>query len=552
MRLHWTFLAVFTSLAASDHVTAPQWDLSWIAGIEYTPALVPGNSLWWWRWPELKTTVSNELKAANRHFGFNHLRMFLHNMVYDGLDGNDAGKTLFPAMSEFLDVAQSHGFKVSFTFFDDCWNHAGANLSVPCTPVKGRHNGCWMAAPQDVQRTSIDRFKPYVYNTVRHFASDSRIAFWEVYNEPNVTSTFSIALRSAAFEWIHQALIDGTGKQSVPILACWNDNNATQMVDMHSYTTNFSAWTKQVFQNPSKGALITEGGSRWYQGYDSDAGSPLNVLRWFHSLRSITPSAEAPFKFGMVTNWELMVGLSNTRWHWNTPDGTAEPVIPWDGYMFPDGTPVSYTEAAAVRNWTRGVDEFLAFDDFLPQSYLTVGDQYLCLKPGEAHSASLKEHAQKDQLVIETTVWLSNTTGGGLLLRGSKPSSQFFIGWRHTGEATPVLTLEHWEDKEETVLASYDMKKLDCGLAKNGWNMLRVVIDGHRLEVFANPMFTDAISEGIQPRFSWAGSADLFTGGGIALTAVGSGSGTDCTRFDFLGILDSSVLNNKPRKTVFI
>ncbi len=118
----------------------------------------------------------------------------------------------------------------------------------------------------------------------------------------------------------------------VPVLSCWDDNNATDVVDMHRYDTDFVGWTAQVFANPHKGALITEGGSRWFQGFtgdDGDAGSPITVWHWFQYLRSITPSPAAPFAFGLISNWELMVGDSNTRWHWDTPDGTPEPVIPW-------------------------------------------------------------------------------------------------------------------------------------------------------------------------------------------------------------------------------
>ena len=306
-------LLLLCALPLCAVTAAPEWDLSWVAGIEYTPSLAPGNSLWWWRWGEFAPQVDRELSLASQLFGFNFLRMFLHPMVFDGDTGRDNGTALFQAMDSFLAIATKYGMKSSFAFFDDCWNHAGASLTSPCTPIKGRHNGCWMAAPQDKDRTSVDRFRPYVYDTVRRFANDDRIALWEIFNEPNVQDTFSITLRSSAFGWALAALKDGTSGdgqgQRVPVLSCWDDNNSTQVSDMHRYDTFFPKWTQQVFQSPGKGALITEGGSRWFQGYDSDSGSPLTVLHWFHHLRSITPSAAAPFKFGMVTNWELMVVL---------------------------------------------------------------------------------------------------------------------------------------------------------------------------------------------------------------------------------------------------
>jgi hypothetical protein len=54
-----------------------------------------------------------------------------------------------------------------------------------------------------------------------------------------------------------------------------------------------------------------------------------------------------------------------------------------DGYMFPDGTPVSHVEAAVIRNFTRGNNEFLYFNNFLPPTHLFVNDRYLCLLPSD-------------------------------------------------------------------------------------------------------------------------------------------------------------------------
>ncbi len=143
-----------------------------------------------------------------------------------------------------------------------------------------------------------------------------------------------------------------------------------------------------------------------------------------------------------------MAGASNTQWHWNTKDGSPEPVIPWDGYMFPDGSPVSYTEAAAVRNWTLGRDDFLAFDDFLPASADFVEDSFLCLQPGSSYAPSLKQGVDGSMVLAETTVWLNASTGGGLVVRSQPAASSkaipgYFAGWHAGGtDALPQLVLE--------------------------------------------------------------------------------------------------------------
>eukprot|EP00756_Hemistasia_phaeocysticola_P057107 Hpha_TRINITY_DN33739_c0_g1::TRINITY_DN33739_c0_g1_i1::g.25155::m.25155 len=527
--------------AAVPLLTAAAWDLSWVVGGEYTPARAP-NSLWWWQWQEYTEDVQKELHFASKHLGLNHVRMFLHPMVYDGVSGDDQGKTLFEGMNTFIGIAEREGIRPSFVFFDDCWNRVGANLSDPCVPTQGKHNGCWFTSPQTVQRTTLDRFQSYVYETVHHFAQDTRVAFWEVYNEPQKDSNFSIALRDAAYGWVRQALKDGGQvPQRVPVLSCWDDNNDTQVVDMHRYDSDFGSWTKQIFQNPDKHALITEGGARWYQGYPEDSGSPVMVFHWANHLRSISPSAVAPFKFGMVTNWEVMVGNSNTRWHWNTKDGTPEPVIPWDGYIFPDGTPVSHTEAAVMRNFSRGVDDFLGFDNFLPDTHALEGDSFLCLPAGSHHDVTIKSGVDPvgSRVLVESTIWLSNSTGGGVLVRsGDNASSGYFAGWRSL--SPPTLTLEVWERGEARTVGSYDMTEAACGLTGAGWNMLRVVAEWGRLSVYANPTHADAIAGGISPRISWSDPNATFENGGVSLVGVGSGSG--CTRFDYVGVLPPTVL----------
>jgi hypothetical protein len=553
------------------------WDLSWVAGVEYTPARAPGNSLWWNKYAEYRPDVERELAWASNLYGFNHLRMFLHDMVFD----IDSGATLFAAMNDFLAIAATNGFKVSFVFFDDCWNHAGASLEEACTPVKGRHNGCWMAIPQDVDRTSVDRFKSYVYDTVYRFADDDRVAFWEIFNEPQNSNDYSMSLRHTAFQWAQDALKDAFLRsnkaadyvQKVPVLSCWDNNIDTQISDMHRYDTNFVDWTKQVFVGQeTMNTLITEGGSRWYQGYPSDAGSPLTVLHWYHHLKSITPSVEAPFNFGIVLNWELMVGESNTRWHWDTPDDSPEPVIPWDAHLFPDGSAVSYVEAAVIRNWTLGSDDLVVYENFLPDTHAFTDDRYLCLGAHQGYAPTQKVVSvnASDIVIVETAVWPSESLGGGVLIQLREADSDFytglFVGFPNGG-SSKSLTIESWKFTniasttkaaasvssisvhEKTVLNTFDMMSLDCGLVMDGWNLLRLEFSlaEQNLNVFANPMYPEAAStSGIQPRLSHSFSVSgLESVKDIAGSVLLVGSSDDatvtasetCTRFDYIGVL---------------
>ena len=199
-----------------------------------------------------------------------------------------------------------------------------------------------MASPQDVDRTSTNRFKPYVSDVVRTFRTDARVAWWEVFNEPRLKDNFSTALRSAAYGWAKAQ------NPTQPVASCWDDSSFTDLVDHHQYAMPWGA-TNAVFSDPAKGGFVTEAGARWYQKTSADAGSPLTVYNWLTSLRA---SKAAPFIPGVMVNWEVMVGHTQTRWHWGDKEGTDEPPIPWAGHLFPDGTPwgnAAMYDASSVR-----------------------------------------------------------------------------------------------------------------------------------------------------------------------------------------------------------
>ena len=131
---------------------------------------------------------------------------------------------------------------------------------------------------------------------------------------------------------------------------------------------------------------MTEAGARWFEGMGADAGSPLTVVHYLAALKK-TGAAFVP---GVMLAWELTVGNSNTRWSSGPPclaptPFTKEPPIPWCGLLWPDGTPVSYTEAAAIRRYLSptGASSFLLFDDFLPlNNPALAGDVVLNLSAG--------------------------------------------------------------------------------------------------------------------------------------------------------------------------
>ena len=144
-----------------------------------------------------------------------------------------------------------------------------------------------------------------------------------MYNEPRRNDNFTMTLRHAAYGWAK-----GAGPTQ-PVAACWDDSADTDLVDHHQYNLPWGA-SNGVFSNPAKGGFVTEAGARWYQKTGADAGSPVSVVNWLSALKAGKPSSP-PFIPGVMIDWEVMSGHSQTRWHWGDKQGTAEPPIAWCG-----------------------------------------------------------------------------------------------------------------------------------------------------------------------------------------------------------------------------
>ena len=221
---------------------------TWV-GAEYTPALA-SNSLWWAEYDRYAGSIDRELAAARERLGFTALRVFLHYSVYKV----DGGVTLIEAMHRFLDAAAAHNLRVGFVLFDDCFNKT-ASVEY-CIPTKGVHNSCWQASPSVEDRTeaAMPRLRKYVTNIVGSFRHDRRILWWEVYNEPNISSAFSLQLRDVAYRDAKSQLMRvgesaASSALSVPpVLACWSDNNDTDLVDLHACESYQPAPTIVPFQ----------------------------------------------------------------------------------------------------------------------------------------------------------------------------------------------------------------------------------------------------------------------------------------------------------------
>lgn len=358
-------------------------------------------------------------------------------------------------------------------------------------------------SPRDV---SPAPHSPDVEGIVAAHASDPRVAFWELQNEP-VNATWWSSLRDAAFGWA-RAL-----HPRAPVISCWLDNIDTELVDVHVYSELFaSMWVPRIFTNASKGALITEGGGRWteppVEKAAEDQGSPLAALNFLAALRVEALQGRVPFMPGVLLGWETHTGNSNSRWYWAAREGMPEPHIPWLGFLWPDGTPVSHSEAAALRAYAGGHDEFLAFNKWL-SPVVRDGAAFLTLAPGAMFSSTAVGGGPLAfaDAVVEAALWLEKGGVASVTVRShpAAPNSSRLTTPSPDGYAVRVDAdaKELWVERVSGGSAAplgerFDLSTRENGVGVDCFNLLRVVIHGDNgghgttVHVWFNVLFSDA------------------------------------------------------------
>ena len=477
-----SFLGSYAGAADEVYKANPMPPTDGLVGANYTPAYAVNQVRFWHDFRA--DVIDREMAAAKKYYGIKTLRVYLHNINFD------KEKDVFLAnIEKYLKICEKYDIKPGFCFFDDCHRHADIYLDKPTEPIKGYHNGRWAACPQDRDRDpqNLEKFKPYIQEVIGAFRTDKRVLWWEIFNEPKIRKgNFSERLRRAASRWAKEA------RPVQPVIACWDDNEATDIVNAHNYSWSPGAWDAQADRNPKKGTVFTEAGARWFAPRPSN-GEPCEVIHWLQERRAAGKSTP-----GVYLCWELFVGNSNCRWYWGTKQGTPEPTLPWCGLMWPDATPVSFAESAACLKYTTGKSNALFYDNFQDNppaertGWKTFGGGGAgssgVLRVGPGAKLIAGDRKWKDYC-LEGVVMLKGVAGNaGLVFRVNKPGNRtdqmqgYYVGFD-----TKKLYLGKMNNNWQP-LAEYDLSRLDCKVVPDVWNQIRVAAKGNRIRVWFNRM----------------------------------------------------------------
>src|SRR5689334_18033200 len=153
----------------------------WLVGSNYVPASAINQLEMWQAETFDPAEIDKELGWA-QGLGMNTLRVFLHDQLWV----QDAAG-FKQRIDAFLTIADRHGIKPLFVFFDSCWDpNPKAGPQHP--PIPGVHNSGWVQSPGRAglaDRANYARLEAYVGDIVRTFGKDDRVLGWDVWNEPD-------------------------------------------------------------------------------------------------------------------------------------------------------------------------------------------------------------------------------------------------------------------------------------------------------------------------------------------------------------------------------
>lgn len=315
-------------------------ETGWLRGSNFNPSTAI-NQLESWQAETFDTvTIDRELGWAAA-IGMNCMRNYLHHVAWE-VDTQGFKER----MSKYLEIADRHGIKTIFVFFDDCWNPDYQAGKQP-DPKPGVHNSGWVRDPGDLlyrDSTLMILLEHYVKDVLLTFKDDQRIAMWDLYNEPGNFGygNQSMPLLQKVFEWGWEI------RPSQPLtVGVWNP----KLTDLNVFQlANSDIITYHNYNGPEEHQAAIDSLKKY--------GRPLVCTEYMARRNNSTFQNIMPIlkqeNIGAI-NWGLVAGKSNTKYAWDEPipDG-SEPLLWFHEIFHSDGTPYRQEEVDLIKSLTLG------------------------------------------------------------------------------------------------------------------------------------------------------------------------------------------------------
>lgn len=316
----------------------------WPVGCCYVPTYAV-NQFEMWQEETFNPEILDKEMGLCEELGFNLVRVYLHEMLWF-----QDKKGFKKRINHFLDIASSHGVKVTFTF---CTNGGSTQkLGKQPEPVAGSHGGGrWCQSPDKsifFNRDKWPEFKEYLQDILKSFGNDSRILYWCLYNEPeNVRDgrdclEFMTEMYNWAWEvrpsqpltsplWIRPGYKKGATRLDMLAFVC----TSSDILSFHCYYPEGELERFISMLSSFKRPMICQE----YLG------------RNFGSLFETCLPVLKREKVGAL-NWGLAEGKCEYRFPWGHKLADGEPDVWFHSIFWHDYTPYSPVEVEIVKKIT--------------------------------------------------------------------------------------------------------------------------------------------------------------------------------------------------------
>ena len=311
----------------------------WFCGFNYIPAYAINYTAMWDKTTFDAKAIDAELALAEAA-GMNVLRAVLQYAVYE-----DDPAYFLKTLDTFMEICAKHKIKFVPALFDDCVFGITFEPKVgkQSAPLSGWYAWDWSPSPGHrmvIDSTTHPKLEHYVNAVMTRFKNDSRILFWDLYNEPT-----NGGLGSATFPLLKKVITWARKVNPVqPVsIDIWNDNKrlndialaGSDVISFHNYGN------KEVLQRQINNL--------------KKYGRPIFCTEWMnrpaHSIISDNLPVFYTENVGCML-WGLVNGKTQTDLPWGHRPGDPVQLV-WQHDLFrPDLSPYHQPEIDSIKMYT--------------------------------------------------------------------------------------------------------------------------------------------------------------------------------------------------------
>ncbi|HIE5354558.1 TPA: cellulase family glycosylhydrolase [Stenotrophomonas maltophilia] len=354
---HATDAARWTSAEADAWYSRQQW----LVGANYTTSNAINQLEMFQAETFDPAAIDRELRWAHEQFGMNTMRVYLHDLLWQ-----QDPQGLLKRIDTFLSIAEKNGIRPMLVLFDSCWDPDPV-LGPQRRPIPGVHNSGWVQSPSRhmlVDRANDAHFQAYVEGVIGHFANDTRVLAWDLWNEPDNPGGGNYMdkqlpgeqeriaeLLPKIFDWARAKKPVQPLTSGVWIGDDWSPGAASLTAIQRTQLEQSDVITFHNYEQPE--AFVARIAQlRKY-------GRPLICTEWLargagSNVDTILPIARRE-NIGMI-NWGFVDGAIQTRFPWDSwqrPYTMEAPTVWFHDLLKADGTPYRAREAELFRRLAR-------------------------------------------------------------------------------------------------------------------------------------------------------------------------------------------------------